>query len=472
MNLQALSPLAFTLGLAALAAALFALQRLRVRHREQVVVTTLFWREEVQEQRARTLVERFRHPLTYALCLLLAGLLWTAFAAPDADRAEGEQHVLLLDGAVRADEARFEAAKAALAREVARRPRDRTEVLLCGASVRRLLGPGEDRSLLGPRLDALEPPLGGPETITRALRAPRGDGPFEFVIVGDARPEAAAVAALGDDATVTVAEWIGGDGAAAPPSAAVRTLGLAPAASGDWSSADALVELSDERFAVAATLDGEPLAVQREGVRGWVRGIPLEGGVLEVTPVVASPTEGALAGVPAESRARIALPDRPRITVAVTPRTPGVEAILAVLEADPAVAVVADAGPGADVVVGDVPPGVAGIAVADAASQEEAILITHAPDVDAEAALERALGELGLDRVDGAALAERVGRTIAVGAAPGDARRLSLWSELLDGDAGFVESRAFPLVVARAVRWIADAPEVPPYAATGAPVAA
>jgi len=463
MNLQALSPLAFTLGLAALAAGLFALQRLRVRHREQVVVTTLFWREEVQEQRARTLVERFRHPLTYALCLLLAGLLWTAFAAPDADRAEGERHVILLDGAVRADGPRFEAARAALAREVARRPRDRTEVLVCGASLRRVLGPGEDRALLGPRLDALGPGAAGPETITRALRAPRGDGPLEFVVVGDARPDAASVAALPADVTVTIAGLP--DAAPPAPAAAVRTLGLAPAASGDWSRADALVELSDGGLGVAASVDGVPLEVQRDGPRGWVRGIPLEGGVLEVVPVARDGSAAADASV----GARIALPDRPPIRVSVTSDAPGAAAILAVLDADPAVVVV-PGGDAADVVVGDVPAGAAGLALSGAASQEEAILITHGRDVDAAAALERALGELGLDRVDGAALAERVGRTIAVGAAPGDARRVSLWSELLDDDLGFVESRAFPLVVARAVRWIADAPEIPPYAATGAPV--
>ena len=51
MNLTSIGPGLFAAGLVGLAGGLYALQRLRVRHREQVVVTTLFWREEIEEQR-------------------------------------------------------------------------------------------------------------------------------------------------------------------------------------------------------------------------------------------------------------------------------------------------------------------------------------------------------------------------------------------------------------------------------------
>jgi len=61
MSLQNLSTTPFVLGLVALAGILFALQRLRVRHRDLRVPTTLFWKEAVERARARTLVERFRH---------------------------------------------------------------------------------------------------------------------------------------------------------------------------------------------------------------------------------------------------------------------------------------------------------------------------------------------------------------------------------------------------------------------------
>jgi len=80
MSFTTLSPLSIALGLVGLAGVLYLLQRLRVRHREIDVVTTLFWREALQETRARVLVRRFRHPLAYAFVLAIAALLWLAFA--------------------------------------------------------------------------------------------------------------------------------------------------------------------------------------------------------------------------------------------------------------------------------------------------------------------------------------------------------------------------------------------------------
>ena len=60
--------------LAALTAGvLAALQYLRVRPRRTRVVTSLFWRQAVEQAKARTLFERFRHPRTYLL--LLAGVI-------------------------------------------------------------------------------------------------------------------------------------------------------------------------------------------------------------------------------------------------------------------------------------------------------------------------------------------------------------------------------------------------------------
>ena len=63
------------LGVAALAVGLFALQRLRVRHRPVEVETTLFWQQALEESRARVLTQRFRHPWAYALVLAIALLL-------------------------------------------------------------------------------------------------------------------------------------------------------------------------------------------------------------------------------------------------------------------------------------------------------------------------------------------------------------------------------------------------------------
>src|SRR5205814_6815643 len=70
-------PAAWVLGgLAGLAALLFVLQQLRTRYRDVTVVTTMFWKQVVDEAPVRKLRERFRHPWAYALILLIAGLVW------------------------------------------------------------------------------------------------------------------------------------------------------------------------------------------------------------------------------------------------------------------------------------------------------------------------------------------------------------------------------------------------------------
>ena len=97
MSPTALSAAALLAGLVAVAAALYALQRLRVRHESRTVVTSLFWREATEETRARSLFERFRHPLAYAMALLCAGLLWLGAGRLDGERADGTRHVFLLD---------------------------------------------------------------------------------------------------------------------------------------------------------------------------------------------------------------------------------------------------------------------------------------------------------------------------------------------------------------------------------------
>jgi len=144
LSFTALSGSALLGGLFATAVVLYALQRLRVRHESRTVVTSLFWREATEETRARSLFERFRHPLAYAMALLCAGLMLLGVGRLDSEREEGLRHVLLLDasaGMARAlgETTRFEQAQAALAAELEQSPRDRTEVLWCGEHVRTTL---------------------------------------------------------------------------------------------------------------------------------------------------------------------------------------------------------------------------------------------------------------------------------------------------------------------------------------------
>ena len=98
MNLTSIPWGAALAGWAAIAGGLYLLQRLRVQHREVEVPTTLFWREAVEETRARVLVRRFRHPWAYLLLLAIGSLLWFAAAGLRSEQSADQQWLLVVDG--------------------------------------------------------------------------------------------------------------------------------------------------------------------------------------------------------------------------------------------------------------------------------------------------------------------------------------------------------------------------------------
>ncbi len=501
MNLTQISTGAALAGLAALALLLFALQRLRVRHEERVVVTAMFWREALEESRARTLVERFRHPLTYLLLLATAGFLWFSFARIDERRSEGVQHLLVLDGSAgmaltQDGVTRFDLAKAALRRELARVPRDRTEVVLVGATQRVVLAPGEEAALIDSRLEGLAPaPV--PSSIDALIRqrarldsaaaqgAPRA--PLRVVVLGDAPLSDELVGLGSDQLTIQRAELDTPSGMDRAVGRAVTALGVAPAASGAWGRVDlqfdvrgpgvaaggVQLELDGARWKPSA--DGAKYKQQRytsDHLRGTITDLPARGATFTVR-VAGDPSE---TGSPLDDAGSIVLPNRPLIRVALVGAA-GVDEAFApireVLAIDPAVELTADSS-GADVVVGRAADlASAGgarpaLVLSDAGSTAEAILVGHSADVTSEEALARAVGQLGLDHIDASTLADELGAAITVGAAPASARRVELWEELLSIErTRFVESRAFPLLVGRAVRWLASAESVVPYVAAG-----
>lgn len=473
MSPTALSAAALLAGLVAVAAALYALQRLRVRHESRTVVTSLFWREATEETRARSLFERFRHPLAYAMALLCAGLLWLGAGRLDGERADGTRHVFLLDasagmGRDAGSGTRFDLAVDALEAELADAPRDRTEVLWCGAHVRTLLARGEDRSLLRPRL-AGRLPDPAPASVERALRSrsAEADGATRFVVVGDAPlTDEALPSPDGTDRLERLpleAATSGGRG--------ITALGVSEPASGAWGTVDVMVEVrgpTAQDAELSLTLGGEPLARPTAQDRGGagrrflVADVPARGGLLEARLAGADDLQ-------ADDVASLSLPDRPPIRVAIAGAGDGWSSpVRAALEADPAVQLVAGDAE-ADVVVAAGPTaGRPTLAFVSPEEQLESILIGHDPGTDSRTALERAVGELGLDRVDASALAEALGRPLSVGAAPSASRSVSLWSELVDpARTSFLESRAFPVLVGRSVRWLADVPELTAYRAAG-----
>jgi hypothetical protein len=461
-------PLALA-GAAALAGVLYMLQRLRVRHRDVTVVTTLFWHQAVEETRARVLVQRFRHPLAYLLILLIALLLWFGALGPERDAEDERAQVVLLDASAGMDwGTRFEEAKEALLEVAASLPANARTVIACGAAPRTLLLPGENDVLLEERLRDLTPDA-CPATLQAELASiaiRRGDAPTDVIVVGDGAVDEGALALLPTTLTTRRIER-GGEAEVRGPNTGITALGVSPAASGVWNRIDVLVQLAGDGAETAlleATLDGAPLDAQltRDGGRLLLADVPAAGGRLALH--VSS--GGALS---LDDDAQLTLPDRPLLRVSLSGALSELRPVLA---ADPAVTVTSDRpdvmllGPGETG-----PAGVPALRFVPRADQEQAFLLEHSSDDDSHAVLAAAFHSLGLDEIDGTGLAEAAAEPIRVGAQAAGQRGISVWSSLLTPEFNFTSSRTYPLFVARAVRWLGDEDEFLPYASAGSALA-
>ncbi|NRA96067.1 MAG: VWA domain-containing protein, partial [Planctomycetes bacterium] len=260
MSFANLSGLGVVLGVAGLAGALFLLQRLRVRYQPKRVVTTLFWKEALEEARARVLVRRFRHLLAYLFVLLIASLLWLGFADPQWKGSEDADHVILIDGSAgMAYGDRFERVIEAARSHAASLPRDRRAVLLCGSHIRTLLLPGEHERVLDRRLEGVTPDA-CPATVEPALRAlahARDAGrSLNVVVAGDAPVRDETSTLLPADVTVSRLTTA----SAHDDNSGITALGVVSAASGAWDRVDVLAEIHGETSGMTISINGNPLA--------------------------------------------------------------------------------------------------------------------------------------------------------------------------------------------------------------------
>ncbi len=488
MSFGNLSALGVVAGLAGLAAMLFALQQLRTRYRDVTVVTTLFWKQVVHEAPVRKLRDRFRHPLAYALVLAICSLLWLAVAEPQwGTRSDQTFHILVLDGSAgMAAGDRFATAVDALERQVARLPSDRRQVIWSGAQIRPLLNAGEHAVLLRERLKRLAPQA-APASIERLLRQLSAtttggsrDTPTSILVFGDAPVRKQVLDLVPASMTVrratTVAPLEGNSG--------ITALGVSDAASGAWDKVDVFVQVQgtgDRRVAPVVSADNTPSlqielngqsipgnAIARVGQGYVVADVPAAGGLL--TARVVSDRSGA-DSVPLDNVASLRLPTKPMLKVQLSSSLQGVLGPL--LAADDGVTVV---GAQPDVVIRRRGEAVGGDAPAlefvPAASQRQAFLLTHPDARDSNAVFTDAVADIGLQQIDAMSLARSSGRPIEVSITSGRQWRFSVWEELLADAFDFTRSRAFPLFVANAVRWLADAETWHPYVAAGRPLIA
>ncbi len=463
-----LSPVGIVLGLGVIAFALYRLQRLRVRHREVAVVTTLFWKQAVEETRARELTRRFRHWPAYLLFCAIGALLWLGYAQPRSSGGGEGRYVLLLDGSAgMAWQDRFEEAKAELLADIGSFPADRTQVLFCGGTVRTLLAPGENPLVLAKRLEGVMPEA-APASLRRALlrllnSAEEDDLPAEgtpavqAVIYGDGPlTEEAWVRYVAIERRSFAPDRTGNRGIAA--------LGIAEAASGRWDAVDIYVEVrGGEHVPAALAIDGLdlPEPTEGEGSRLIWRDIPARGGLLEAR----LPSDG----LTLDDTASVRMPTRAAIRVSLSERLP---ALRPLLESDAGVELT-DIDPRVEIstLLGFGPPGSTPVLSFGNVDPSEPAIRVFVPTSDAEATLADLQQKLALAEIDGSALAEALGAPVRVVVEDSPTRAILVSDALLRPDAGFVTSRAFPLFVAGAIRLLAGIEPLRPFVAAGEPVA-
>ncbi len=460
MSFGTFSGAAFTIGLLALAAALFALSRLRVRHRALIVPTTLFWREAIEETRARVFVQRFRHPLAYALVLGIAAAIWLACAEPRSSSSNPTRHVLVVDASAAMAGDRFAAALAAMRERASRLPKDTTSIVLAGARPELALAADEplatfDRRMESRRVDAHPPSV---ERAVLELFA-TANGPTSIEVCG-VTPIGADLVALAPAAT-SIARIPCAD---LEPIAerGVSTLGVSEAESGAWDRVDLTVVVhgaaaSDVRVTLDdAELTAAAIDASERGTRLTLRDLPARGGRVDVAFATAAGADAKVTAIlPLRTPLRVAVSSTvPSTLVTALKADRGVEWV----EADPTL-VVRTAGE-------DFFPAVPALEVSSDPNAG-AFVVRRSADGSPDAAVRAAFLDLGLADIDAMELARQTARPIDLVLESAPTRAVAVQAELLDERFDFVQSRAFPLFVARTLRWLAQATPLQPAWAAG-----
>ncbi|MCY4476811.1 MAG: BatA domain-containing protein [Gammaproteobacteria bacterium] len=470
MNFANLSLPWLLAGAAALAGVLYVLQQLRIRYTEVAVPTAMFWREAARDAPVRVFRRRFRHWLAYLLSLLICWLLWLGLAEPRVEDPEGGQyHVLFLDGSAHMSApGDLDQAIRRLRDDLRNLPQDRREVIWGGAWNLKLLNAGEESLLFDRRVVGLAPE-GAPSAVEEQIDLLALPGAYpeavRLVIYGRAPVGGGTLEALREGVQVHRAAGFDEPGA----NRGIVAMGLGTAASGRWDAVDVLIRMA--ATGDLSTLPGDvQLSLDGSAVTGIaIEAVPPDGLVLRDVPAAGGLLEARIAAadtLPADDSAQLQLPERRELKVAVSSLLGAV--LMEAVEADPGLVLAGDepelvfrrAG---ESFGGDLPA----LEFAPMNEQVNAFEIQYAGDLDAELALRDSLRGLGLHLIDGAGLAAEAGRPVGVQASAGENRNVSVWLELLDERYNFTASRAFPLFISRASRWLAEENPVYAYLAAG-----
>ncbi|MFT4709940.1 MAG: hypothetical protein ACI9D0_001377 [Bacteroidia bacterium] len=490
MSFEFLSPAAFGAGLLGLAAALFALHRLRVRHREVIVPTTIFWKQAMDESMARKLTASFRHPRAYAFVFAILGLLLLALAGPKLGANAGRDYVVLLDGSANMARGDHRERDLALTLEVLETlPRDRTQFVFAGATPTLILGQGESTLLFRDRTKDLQPEA-CPETITaELLRLARSTASTArqattVYVIGNVQLPGALAMSLeersGGQLQVarvhrTSVETEASASVNTTPDPGVVALGLAPAASGEWGAMDLWIESVGKDKPVVAGLDSarvlessaagiaasdSNLSNDAQTTGWWVRDLGLDelGDRIRVT-AASAPNQAANANaLRLDDQAELLAPNaRGTIPVWLGPGVPS--AFRDAVAADPGLTLSATPANAVAISQARAPGARATWLLQDAASLEASVVATGGKT--SFASIFTSLGLAALESGDAEAA------PVSFAAQSGDAPALSMDGALFAAPFELIEARAFPLLVGFSVRWLAGTETMLPFAAAG-----
>ena len=440
----------FFAGIAALAVALWAIQRLRVQHREVEVATTLFWQEALKETRARVFVRRFRHWPAWLLLLAICSLLWMLFGQPEIQSNDSTQHVVLVDWSEGDREVRsrlLEKGKEYLEGL----PVNSRELIAVDTRSRTMLSAGDDVYLASVRAEAQIEDVAGTNGLRWMLDAlgarSTKQRPISIYWVSDQTVDAKVLKTVPQNVEIFSVM----DSHETEARRGLRSLGFSNSASGKWRAVDVrfAVNASDASPAAKISLS-EAEASDSYAVTGLgndryeSRDVPANGQQVTVL-------------IDGEETGRLTLPKREQLRIVVENGVPDVVQDLIALDES---LLAVESG-------GDVTIGYSDGCDLQLSDQSRSAFEIEANVDDPESVMLELVDQLALTQVDATSLAQQTGEVIDVQVLSGPNRKISIWSSLLTPAFDFTQSRAYPIFFAKSIRWLADRPEEVNWAGVG-----
>ncbi len=458
MNFVTLSSVSVLAGIATIAIALWFAQRLRVRHREVEVLSTIFWKQALEETRARVFVRRFRHWWAWAMLVAIASLLWVLLASPQTISFDRTKHVVLVGQSSDDVQTREQGLLSAISFTRTLPANDR-QIIAVGTQLESLLRPGEPVDLA--RLRGQGDLHASPRDITWAIEAlsaqAKPGSPLTIHVVGDAvideaRLERIGLLAAGMNASKELlrVKRVKREATARDP--LLATLGVSDSLAGDWDLVDIWISFDESEQGTSDRLivlsqDGETLEhalAKRDDGTYELRGLKANGATIDVS----------VGGRPIGS---ITLPNRSVIRIRIESEVP--ETLRKLVQLDPA-CVIVESDP-------DVTIGSSTSANFRLAPDRDSALRITAPTSSPEETLANLVDRLALRQIDATGIAESSGRVVDVQVVPGATRSIAIWKSLFTSEFDFLESRVCPILVARSIRWLADPPTLVPWVELG-----